>query len=260
MFINTTHNLLAQNGTKEFPFKLPDAKRDSNAINKFHQLINIEIDKFLQRHSDLRESIRAIPNIRNDKPQLNKELRIFELPTAKKAQKPYDLFCEHLCVTYSCDPIFKGKPKELTSKLLNEIKNRDKDLDKKIEYIFAVTEHKLLIIPRNELICIEDTYFMGRHTHLCFSKEEKVQIAGTMKGNKFNFRTGHYLVHQHHDISYKEHARKVVGDLIKYAENKTLVSNKNKLHLHSLSYDNHQNSIHTPEQEVEGRINTPSSF
>ena len=206
-------------GSRENPFKLPDAKR-SNAT--FFQEIAPDLLELMSH--EVREVIRAIPSIQS-KLVWDEEAKGYRLSQEKQRQRPYDEFHRSLTLRYGQDPLFRGGPKQLTARLKSRLELNQ-------EHIFGVVKDddkiKILVLPRNEVIQLPNgKYYQCRHTHPEFLPEVNGTLvaAGTFIPEpttlKFNFRTGHFSIHQD-DAKKLAKIRLVIHEAFQWASDQTL--------------------------------------
>ena len=246
---------LEPDGSKERPYKLPDAKKN-NA--KFFTEIHADLLTLMDK--GVIASIKAIPSIHNTLVWDDTE-QGYRLSEEKLKQRPYDEFHKDLTRKYGQDPLFKGGPKELTAQLKQKL-----DLNK--EYIFGVVREKafdgtenikILVLPRDEIIKLDNgKFFTSRHTHSEFllNDSKSVAAAGTLVPEatrlRYNFRTGHFNIHQD-DAAKLAKLRSKIQELFQWASDKTLPNSKpttEQLSKLALEYKGEHQASHNVMDEI----------
>lgn len=236
-------NSIFQIGTRENPHVLPDAKRDPKALECFPDAIqNLMTD-------EVKTAVSAIPTIRDS--LVFGPKGGYVLSEEKLRQRAYDQFHQNLTKKYGQDPNFRGLPKELTPQLKSRLSFGKEYL---FGYIFDGNGmHKVLILPRDEMIKLEDgQYYQSRHTHAEFllTGNEIIIAAGTFVPTaselKFNFRTGHFNVH--FDDAKKLHQLRIqLQEIFQYANDKTLpnkILKRSQLEKFALDYKKSHDARH----------------
>lgn len=185
-------------GSLESPFTFPNAKKppvESSILFLFHP-------EFLKRMDmTVIYAILAVPSIKHApvKDMLTlasgERQSVYRLDPVKQQQLPYDRFFRsiHRTAVYQ-DRFFDGSPRKLTPETIAYILSQPDEI-----YIFGMTSlTEIYVLPRTGLVQINGSYFNSWHTHTEFLKEGEdfVYAAGSIKGAKFNLRTGHFLLHE----------------------------------------------------------------
>ena len=149
---------------------------------------------------------------------------------------------ERMTRAYGTNPAFKGGPKKMSPNIHREL------TESKTEHIFGVVEEHghfgstkvMRVLPRDEPVKIDGEYYEARHTHSEFGNPNtagrEVQGAGTVKEEKFNFRTGHYVV-EGADLKTKQDLRYEVQEAVQFSRDKTLPSRYSHFKHHALDYE-----------------------
>lgn len=125
----------------------------------------------------------------------------FYIMPEKKDRAPYDDYLRDLTRQYGTNTRFRSGPQFFDQQLLSVLAPQQ-------EYIFGITMDKqLFILPRREILCIDDVFYEGRHTHREFlmgKYNQSLLAAGTLfvsrgtlaKTVGYNLRTGHFGCHK----------------------------------------------------------------
>jgi len=207
-------------GTKAEPFELPNIKEPQAGVD-----IISEFPMPLRKrmNADIIHSILITPHIHN-KLVTNQEGEYIISPD-KAVRGAYDTFLKELTQKYGIDERFKHGPRVLDHYLKAQLTTGD-------EYLFGLVKNdlttKILVLPRDEILHIDDVYCMGRHTHreFLFGVDHASLIAaGTLvvnvHGLQFNFRTGHFNVHWE-DAQKLARIRRMMTEIVSFATDKTL--------------------------------------
>lgn len=174
--------------------KIPDPRSPlphEDILNQFPQAY------LLRMNDEVKETIKKIPAL---KPKLCiNEKGYYCISEEKLLRAPYDDFLAQLTEQFGISAIFKYGPRQLDTSLKAQ-------LQKNTEYIFALVpdqqNDKILVLPRVEILYLDNQYIEGRHTHKEFLKKapEGLLAAGTLYLEdpgliKYNFRSGHFMVH-----------------------------------------------------------------
>lgn len=222
-------------GSKYHPHPLPDPKTRPPSVD----IISLYPEAIQERMNDeIKEAIRKTYLMKAT--MQKSDTGHYSICSNKQERAPYDRFLAQLCQQYGTDPLFRDGARLFDAQLLREMLPYR-------EYLFGLSgqqlEHSTLrILPRNEVLTIDNQYYQGRHTHTEFLTPSQTSLlaAGTIMVDhfqmpKFNFRTGHFMVHMD-DPKALIHLRSILLQRL------TLTTNLSNLHFQfqlwsALSYE-----------------------
>lgn len=182
-------------GTKAAPFPIPDPRVVSEGVD----VVSL-YPKVLQELMGEEVKV-AIRKTHSMKAVMKKDsMAKYAICPNKLERAPYDDFLAELCQQFGTNQHFNGGPQRYSRQLM-------KNLEPYQEHLFGMvgeqlSDAELYLLPRNETLKIDDKYYQGRHTHREFLSKspDGLLAAGTLMVDafhlpKFNFRTGHFMVH-----------------------------------------------------------------
>lgn len=198
------------------PLKLPNP----NVCNPFIDQSNFfppEINKKMT--NEIRDAICSASSLQAG---VNKccDTGRYMVSSNKQRRLPYDDFLRFLTINYGVDTRFPDGPVVFTASLFLMLRPCE-------EYIFALVMAgmflQLMVLPRKEMLLIDENLYHGRHTHQEFLMRDyagSLMGAGTMfvdrshRAVRYSLRTGHFQCHR--DAPAEQHKiSDVVGDVFR---------------------------------------------